>query len=236
MGSKPQKQSVLGLNQLLLLCLHCHSVLHLREVWSLEKLHSFTCLLIKCFFFLNIFQDRSSAVDRSRFDSSLGLLTKRFLGLLQSAENGILDLNLASVTLAVQKRRIYDITNVLEGIGLLKKISKNNIQWKGSDSPADSAESQRGLNQDLADLEAKENQLDELISSTGTVVKLYAFHRLFDSFILLIESQLRSLSEEKRYAYVTYGDLKSIAEYRDNTVMAVRAPPETKLQVLNQII
>ncbi len=73
------------------------------------------------------------------------------------------------MTLAVQKRRIYDITNVLEGIGLLKKISKNNIQWKGSDSSADSAESQRGLNQDLADLEAKENQLDELISATGII-------------------------------------------------------------------
>jgi E2F/DP family winged-helix DNA-binding domain len=132
-----------------------------------------------------LFLDRTSAVDRSRFDSSLGLLTKRFLGLLQSAENGILDLNLASVTLAVQKRRIYDITNVLEGIGLLKKISKNNIQWKGSDSPADSAESQRGLNQDLTDLEAKENQLDELISSTGIVVKCYAFHRYsFVSFYL----------------------------------------------------
>ncbi len=32
----------------------------------------------------------------------------------------------------VQKRRIYDITNVLEGIGLIEKKSKNNIQWKGS--------------------------------------------------------------------------------------------------------
>ena len=30
----------------------------------------------------------------------------------------------------VQKRRIYDITNVLEGIGLIEKKSKNNIQWK----------------------------------------------------------------------------------------------------------
>ena len=30
-----------------------------------------------------------------------------------------------------QKRRIYDITNVLEGIGLIEKKSKNNIQWKG---------------------------------------------------------------------------------------------------------
>ena len=32
----------------------------------------------------------------------------------------------------VQKRRIYDITNVLEGIGLIDKKSKNNIQWKGT--------------------------------------------------------------------------------------------------------
>ena len=32
----------------------------------------------------------------------------------------------------VQKRRIYDITNVLEGIGLIEKKSKNNIQWKGN--------------------------------------------------------------------------------------------------------
>ncbi|CAI7919498.1 unnamed protein product [Closterium sp. NIES-53] len=30
----------------------------------------------------------------------------------------------------VQKRRIYDITNVLEGIGLIEKKGKNNIQWK----------------------------------------------------------------------------------------------------------
>ena len=37
----------------------------------------------------------------------------------------------AADTLAVrQKRRIYDITNVLEGIGLIEKKSKNSIQWR----------------------------------------------------------------------------------------------------------
>lgn len=29
-----------------------------------------------------------------------------------------------------QKRRIYDITNVMEGIGLIRKKSKNVVQWK----------------------------------------------------------------------------------------------------------
>jgi transcription factor E2F3 len=42
----------------------------------------------------------------------------------------ILDLNKAAEDLEVQKRRIYDITNVLEGIDLVVKKSKNNIQWK----------------------------------------------------------------------------------------------------------
>ena len=28
-----------------------------------------------------------------------------------------------------QKRRIYDITNVLEGIGLIEKKTKNSIKW-----------------------------------------------------------------------------------------------------------
>lgn len=32
----------------------------------------------------------------------------------------------------VSQRRIYDITNVLEGIGLIHKTSKNHIQWKGA--------------------------------------------------------------------------------------------------------
>uniref|UniRef100_A0A4W3IX17 E2F transcription factor 4 n=1 Tax=Callorhinchus milii TaxID=7868 RepID=A0A4W3IX17_CALMI len=55
----------------------------------------------------------------SRHEKSLGLLTTKFVSLLQEAKDGVLDLKVAADTLAVrQKRRIYDITNVLEGIGL----------------------------------------------------------------------------------------------------------------------
>jgi hypothetical protein len=59
----------------------------------------------------------SSTPQSSRFDSSLGLLTKKFVSLLRGADGNSLDLNRAAMELGVQKRRIYDITNVLEGIG-----------------------------------------------------------------------------------------------------------------------
>lgn len=63
-------------------------------------------------------------------ETSLGALTKRFCELLHASPDGVLDLNEAAETLHVQKRRIYDITNVLEGVGLITKASKNHIRWK----------------------------------------------------------------------------------------------------------
>jgi len=48
---------------------------------------------------------------------------------MKESKGGVLDLNNAASILAVQKRRIYDITNVLEGVKLIEKSSKNNVQW-----------------------------------------------------------------------------------------------------------
>lgn len=70
-----------------------------------------------------------SPLEKTRYDTSLGLLTKKFIQLLSQSSDGVVDLNRAADVLKVQKRRIYDITNVLEGIHLIKKKSKNNIQW-----------------------------------------------------------------------------------------------------------
>ena len=54
----------------------------------------------------------------------------------------------------MQKRRIYDITNVLEGIGLIDKKSKNNIQWKGT-----GAEDNEEVQQDLQAMQAEVSAL-----------------------------------------------------------------------------
>jgi transcription factor E2F3 len=50
-----------------------------------------------------------------RVDHSLGILTKNFIELIKRSPDNTIDLNDAVKILNVQKRRIYDITNVLEG-------------------------------------------------------------------------------------------------------------------------
>lgn len=68
---------------------------------------------------------------RGRQDNSLSVLTKKFIDLIKSSDNATIDLNVAVDRLKVQKRRIYDITNVLEGINYVEKIQKNTIRWIG---------------------------------------------------------------------------------------------------------
>ena len=66
-------------------------------------------------------------------------------------------LNPVACSPQVQKRRIYDITNVLEGIGLIEKKSKNNIQWRGTGS-ADPDELQgeyKALRDEVAQLQVR---------------------------------------------------------------------------------
>ncbi|KAJ8961234.1 hypothetical protein NQ318_008917 [Aromia moschata] len=142
----------------------------------------------------------------TRYDTSLSLLTKKFSDLLEKSPNGVVDLNRASQELKVQKRRIYDITNVLEGIGILEKKSKNNIQWKGGHGDSNFLT----LTRQMQLLEDQENALDKMIISA--------------------ESELRKLNND-RYGYVTYQDLRSIDRFRHKTVMAIKAPPNTHLSV-----
>ncbi|XP_046706686.1 transcription factor E2F5 isoform X2 [Silurus meridionalis] len=100
----------------------------------------------------------------SRYEKSLGLLAIKFVTLLQETKDGILDLKVAAECLAVrQKRRIYDITNVLEGIGLIEKKTKNTIQWKGESSgcqPQEILEQVELLKAQIAELERQERELD----------------------------------------------------------------------------
>lgn len=71
------------------------------------------------------------SMQSTRQQRSLSHLTEQFIKYLQEKPAGMVDLNQCAEELKVtQKRRIYDITNVLEGIGLISKKNKNVIYWK----------------------------------------------------------------------------------------------------------
>ncbi|NXU59069.1 E2F1 factor, partial [Turnix velox] len=163
--------------------------------------------------------------EKSRYETSLNLTTKRFLELLSQSPDGVVDLNWAAEVLKVQKRRIYDITNVLEGIHLITKKSKNNIQWLGNQASVRAPSQYRLLEKELWELQAAERQLDDLIQSCTL--------------------QLRLLTEDPAnqqyplawgwlgwgWTYVTCQDLRSVVDPSEQMVMVIKAPPETQLQV-----
>ncbi|XP_070502858.1 transcription factor E2F5-like [Chironomus tepperi] len=147
----------------------------------------------------------------TRYDTSLGLLTRKFIDLLENSPDGVIDLNVASVQLNVQKRRIYDITNVLEGIGILEKKVKNVIQWKRGNS-FNNLDRVTLMRHDLDELKENERQLDSLIDTMKEASKR---------------------QNEARYAYVTCHDLHNIEMYKEQMIMVVKAPSESQLILMD---
>eukprot|EP00111_Clytia_hemisphaerica_P007341 TCONS_00021350-protein len=157
-----------------------------------------------------------STPSASRHEKSLGLLTTKFVTLLQEAKDGVLDLKVAADQLAVrQKRRIYDITNVLEGIGLIEKKSKNSIQWKGAGPGCNSSE----VSAKLRDLKTELDRLDSI-------------ERILDEQKLWVQQSLKNVSEDpdnERHAYVSHDDICNC--YQGETLLAIQAPSGTQLEV-----
>nr|XP_033796910.1 transcription factor E2F4 isoform X5 [Geotrypetes seraphini] len=152
----------------------------------------------------------------SRHEKSLGLLTTKFVSLLQEAKDGVLDLKVAADTLAVrQKRRIYDITNVLEGIGLIEKKSKNSIQWKGVGPGCNTreiADKLIDLKAEISDLERREQELDQQR--------------------VRVQQSIKNVTDDvqnSRLAYVTHEDICRC--FKGDTLLAIRAPSGTRLEV-----
>lgn len=70
----------------------------------------------------------------SRKKKSLGVLAENFLKFYKSKPRGsVIVVDDAAVDLGVERRRIYDVVNILESISLVEKKHKNTYSWMGMD-------------------------------------------------------------------------------------------------------
>lgn len=170
----------------------------------------------------------------------------------------MLDLNAAAAP-QVQKRRIYDITNVLEGIGLIEKKNKCMVCWKIrtdeegdagrlNDDPSEAIShlgsppkiSRRGgtstgpaavaLQREIDALVDHERYLDGLIEEATAMsrgqTRPSAKGNSKDS-----ASSSASKGGKQQFLYVRRDEITSLQDYANETVLAIRAPSGTTLEV-----
>ena len=155
---------------------------------------------------------------RTRQENSLGELTQKFIKLIQEAPNLSIDLNEAANSLNVQKRRIYDITNVLEGIGLIEKEQKNQISWKGVINMTE-------ITSDEAELWEKKAILESLEADDQDISEK----------IQKCQDDIEAIADSKRYEDYAYINQEDIVDYlfencSDKLIMAIKAQVGSSIQ------
>ncbi|XP_037837407.1 uncharacterized protein si:ch211-195d17.2 isoform X2 [Kryptolebias marmoratus] len=149
----------------------------------------------------------------SREDVSLGVLTRRFLDLFLKAPDNSLDLRHAITSLRTRRRRVYDITNVLQGIDLIDKQSPNKVKWIGT-CPVSCFLDQNQIQEDMDNLKLVEETLDFLIRTSS--------------------QQLFNMTDDRNnsaLAYVTHEDISRLETFQEQTLIVVKTPEESRLEV-----
>ncbi|RDX72235.1 Transcription factor E2FC, partial [Mucuna pruriens] len=136
------------------------------------------------------------------------------LGLILSFSSGPINFLLLSTN--VQKRRIYDITNVLEGVGLIEKTSKNHIQWKGCDGlgPRELEDQVNSLKAEVESLYAEECELDDCIRKKQELLR-----------------NLEDKESSQKYLFLTKEDILSLPCFQNQEIIAIKAPKASFIEV-----
>eukprot|EP00826_Nyctotherus_ovalis_P011666 TRINITY_DN13037_c0_g2_i1.p1 TRINITY_DN13037_c0_g2~~TRINITY_DN13037_c0_g2_i1.p1 ORF type:complete len:210 (-),score=59.51 TRINITY_DN13037_c0_g2_i1:164-793(-) len=131
-----------------------------------------------------------------------------------------MDLNEVVRKLKVQKRRIYDITNVLEGIGYIEKTGKNEIRWKGESSLNEKLKTSAEVLKYRKELQSVQNISKE---HDSRIIQLH------DSF-----NQLATSTEYNRFAYITFEDLSRLSasdEFKGKKLIVVKSGTSSLLEL-----
>lgn len=161
-------------------------------------------------------EDDLDASGSKRLEKSLAMMTVNVVDLLKKAPKGILNLGEATKILEVrQKRRIYDVTNVLEGIGLIEKHGKNSVKWRGDSltpDPRDVTRKMRILRHERSSLLSYEAIIDERLKIIRQCTDI-----------------ARTNESTASYAYVTSEDITDVFGEQTTNILASNPSESTAI-------
>ena len=161
---------------------------------------------------------------KPRQENSLGELTKNFINYIRKSGRNTVNINELVKELKVKKRRIYDITNVLEGIGYVQKHAKNEISWIRTEVLNNFSNSLLyNLKQDINN---KKNEFLELEN----------VNKNLDAEIEKIKEEFNSISQEEdfnQYGYITFTDLNDLSNNEKYDLLAIKAPKGTSIDIID---
>jgi len=159
-------------------------------------------------------------------ENSLGQLTKNFLQYIKKKGRVNININDLVKDLKVKKRRIYDITNVLQGIGYIEKNGKNEIVWKKNisnqkidntnDSPEEYKSNYDNLKNEMQKLKKEDAEFEDILN------------KFKDEFNILSRKQ-----DFSKYGYITFNDISNLSKNEELDFIIIKATKGTVINVID---
>lgn len=155
---------------------------------------------------------------RKRNKNTLKDLARSFLDYMKEEKGKVLKIDDVVKKLEFSKRRIYDITNVLEGIGIIKKREKNKIEII-SKQYLDSESLNERIN----------NEFDNLLKEETDLKQEEKMLDIWIKELIHMYSEKSKSEEFNKLCYLNYEHLKSLCNDNDLNFIGINAPKNSKI-------
>lgn len=155
--------------------------------------------------------------DGNKKSKSLTVITSAFINYIKSQNGREADLSQIEKALDISKRRLYDVINVLAGIGVVERGSKSKIKW----------------------VEETKNDQEENNANEPTLQQLIEYEKSIDAKLESISNSFSSIlttPEYKPYSYVSANDFNSISDGNSNySKFVLTGPPDLQIEISDNL-
>jgi len=165
-------------------------------------------------------------------ENSLSQLTQNFLNYIKMKGRIRISINDLVEDLNVKKRRIYDITNVLQGIGYLEKKGKNEILWIKNNNTITIPNNNNSSKEKII----SENYISNYCQLKKELDELKSQNKEIEDNLNKYREEFRLISQKNefpKYGYITFDDITDLSKNEKVNFMLIKAPKGTLINVID---